>query len=148
MACGNNDVSRGQLTSQPILRPPITLRARLPHSSGERLKADVWMSRDVEFVDSLGTTRAIPAVDSPGEARWEPVPRPGAPKKAYTHMTGRVGWLGPAALLNRLPPEVAHELQTRRVIVLGTDPDQTWMNERGTRSNRYGIQKTVVRRAK
>lgn len=154
MACGNGKVSRGYLSTQPTDKSPLKeIAVKLPHdSSDDRLKADVWATAHGKFEDRPGVQRKFPGVNS-GEGRWdfkpdknvEYVPREVRP---YTHMTGRVGWLGPESLLSKLPADVRKDLEGRRFVVLGKDPEQTWLNERNTTvtSDRH-TQKTVVRRA-
>lgn len=151
MACGNNRVSRDYLSSQPVAQSPLReIHARVGDDRGsDRLKADVWSTRSGTFIDPPGATRRHKDVDSPGEQRWTFAPEPGASSKAYTHMTGRTGWLGPKAVLDRLPAAERQELEGRRFIVLGTKPGQTWINERATTFDSQGrTQRTVVRRAK
>jgi hypothetical protein len=158
MACGNNHVSRDCLHSAPVTESPLQqIRVRLPEDDGkDRLKADVWTTHSGSFQDREGVTREHRDVDSPGRdksdrptaERWDFRPDPGATKKSYTHMTGRAGWLGPKAVIDRLPKEAAEALRGRRSIVLGKSADQTWVNERATTfDSRDRSQTTVVRRA-
>lgn len=160
MACGNGEVDRDGLGSQPETRSPLReIAVKLPRdSSSDRLKADVWTTGYGEFKDKPGVQRKFPGVNS-GEGRWKFKPDDHVvfvDKKIepYTHMTGRAGWLGPESLLSKLPADVRKDLEERRVIVLGKSPEQTWVNERDTtvtsippgRSKGYD-QKTVVRPA-
>src|SRR5262249_12713996 len=149
MACGNNEVSRSYLSSPPKdISPLVEIHARLPNdSSRDRLKSDVWVTRSGRFEDRPGVARAHPGVDSPGEGKWDFKPNADAGNKAYTHMTGRTGWLGPASLLNQLPEVARKSLESRRVIVLGKSPNQRWVNERATTFDSMNrAQETVVRR--
>lgn len=166
MACGNNHVSRDGLHSAPVTESPLQqIRVRLPEEDADdRLKADVWTTRSGSFQDRDGVTREHRDVDSPGHdnvskpraERWDFRPDSGASNKAYTHMTGRAGWLGPEAVIDRLPAEAARALHGRRSIVLGTSAEQLWVNERNTtfdsvKSRKYPDgrpQTTVVREAK
>jgi hypothetical protein len=151
VACGNNKVSRDYLSSQPVAHSPLReIHARVPSDrSADRLKADVWTTQSGSFADAPKTERRHQAVDSPGERRWSFVPERGADPKAYTHMTGRAAWLGPESVLDRLPPTARRDLEGKRVIVLGKDASQTWVNERATTFDSRGrSQTTVVRRAK
>ncbi|MDQ6948617.1 MAG: hypothetical protein M3256_20755 [Actinomycetota bacterium] len=156
MACGNNHVSRDYLSTPPSTASPLTqIVARLPNdSSDDRLKGEVWTTSQGRFEDKSGAKRAHADVVSPGEKRWDFKPDSGAGPKGYTHMTGRTGWLGPASLLERLPAETRKSLESRRVIVLGTEPGQRWVNERATAftsGKPHGKplpQTTVVRRAR
>jgi hypothetical protein len=154
VACGNGNISRGYLSSPPTDESPlkeIAVKLR-SDSSDDRLKADVWATARGEFKDRPGIQRRFPGVNS-GEGRWdfqpdenvEYVPHRVEP---YTHMTGRVGWLGTESLLSKLPADVREDIEGRRFIVLGKDPDQKWVNQRNTTvtSDNYD-QKTVVRPA-
>lgn len=156
MACGNNHVSRDYLSTPPSTASPISqIGARLPNDkSDDRLKGEVWTTSRGRFQDKPDTTRAHADVVSSGEKRWDFKPDTGSGPKAYTHMTGRTGWLAPEALLDRLPAEARKSLEGRRVIVLGKEPGQRWVNERATTftsgkpSGKPLAQTTVVRRAK
>jgi hypothetical protein len=150
MACGNNHVTRDYLTSQPTTAPDLReIHVRLPADAGAaRIKADVWTTRHGTFQDQPGVSRARPGVTGSDErktAKWDHVDDAGKKTKAYTHLTGRAGWLGPSAVLDRLPADARQALQQRQVIILGKSPNQLWMNERGTMSNSQGPQTTVVR---
>jgi hypothetical protein len=151
MACGNNQISRDYLSTPPSSQSPLQeIRARLPSDAGnDRLKADVWSTRSGSFQDRPGVSRSHSGVDSRGEGRWDFKPDPGVGKRAYTHMTGKAGWLGPRSLLASLPEAVRKDLAGRQVIVLGKDPNQRWTNERATKFDSMGrVQKTVVRRSR
>lgn len=159
MACGNNHVTRDYLTSQPTAAPNLReIHVRLPidtpvpgSNEPDRLKADVWTTRRGAFQDQPGDQRAKPGVTRAQErdtARWDHKDEAGRKTKAYTHLTGRAGWLGPPAMLDRLPSETRHALQQRQVIILGKAPDQLWVNERVTTRDSQGrLQTTVVRLA-
>lgn len=162
MACGNGKISRGYLSSQPTGKSPLSEIAVRLHgdSSSDRLKADVWSTAHGEFEEQPGVQRKFPGVNS-GEINeetgklgiWkfkpdEDVAFVDHKVRPYTHMTGRVGWIGPESLLNKLPADVRKDIEGRRFIVLGKDPDQKWVNERNTTVTSDGYdQKTVVRRA-
>lgn len=154
MACGNGKVSREGLGSQPRNHSPLKdIHLKLPKDGGpERLRADIWTTAHGEFVDKPGVQRKFQGVNS-GEGRWDFKPDPDVvyvDKKIepYTHMTARAGWLGPQSLLEKLPPDARKKLEERRVIVLGRNPDQLWVNEHNTATNSRGPQKTVIRPAK
>jgi hypothetical protein len=159
MACGNNHVSRDYLSSAPVSQSPVQeIHVRLPGSTPtDALKTDVWTTRSGSFKDRDGVSREFDSVSSPGRDKgyergkpsWDFQPAPGANAKAYTHMTARAGWLGPDAVLDRLPKEAADALRGRRSIVLGKSAKQTWVNERATTfDSRHREQTTVVRPAK
>ena len=156
MACGNNHVSRDYLSSAPVSQSPLQeIHVRLPGSgSTDSLKTDVWTTRSGTFKDRDGVSREFGSVDSPGRDKgyetgkmsWDFQPERGAHAKAYTHMTGRAGWMGPDAVLDRLPKEAADALRSRRSIILGKSANQTWFNERATTFDSRGrVQTTVVR---
>lgn len=155
MACGNNHVTRDYLTSQPTAAPSLReIHMRLPADAGpDRVKADVWTTRRGAFQDRPGFLRARAGVTGSDEreannARWVHVDDAGKKTHAYTHLTGRAGWLGPSAVLDRLPADARQRLQERQVIVLGRSADQLWVNERGTMTDSEGrLQTTVVRLA-
>lgn len=151
MACGNNKISRSYLSSQPVTTSPLAaVRARLPNEQGQdRLKADFWFTTAGTFEDPSHTLRQHADVDTPGEPRWAFAPQPGQTTKAYTHATGRAGWLGPQAVVDRLPSDAQKALAGRRVIVLGKDATQVWVNERATTfDSQHRTQTTVVRQPK
>lgn len=150
MACGNNKIDRSYLSSQPSTSSPLAqIQARVDFHPRDRLKADVWTTESGRFVDKSGVQRRHPGVTSAGEGGWNHEPASGQPQKSYTHLTGRAGWLGPRAVTDRLPEAAQRALESRRVIVLGTSPNQTWVNERATTFTSAGKkQTTVVRPAK
>lgn len=155
MACGNNHISRSTLHSAPVAQPPKLreIHVRLPRNNqSDRLKADVWTTTVGTFQDRAGVTREFPGVTSPrqdrgyvpGQKSWDFCKPANVSDKAYTHMVGRAGWLGPESIIGRLPVEAAKALHGRRSVVLGTRANQTWVNERNTTFDSQNRRQTTV----
>ena len=150
LACGNNNVSRSYLASQPqpATAPLTGIRVTLPKD--RRVKADVYVSTMGTFVDRSDPSRGEPRIadvrtprENPKtgkhEQKWEhkldAAHRGSKLLKPYSHLTGPSGPLGPRSFMEKLPQKAQVELDGKRVIVI--PKDGYWIDERGK------VQKTV-----
>ncbi len=145
MACGNNNVSRAYLSSQP--QPAAAslraIRATLPHNRSS--KADVYITTVGDFVERKDPDRAqrrIADVTTPRrdpktgkyEQRWEhksdPDRRDTSAKRPYWHLTGKREALGPEKFMRGLPEATRIDLEKKSVIVIRRD-GRPWRDAKG-----------------
>jgi hypothetical protein len=145
LACGNNNISRGYLSSQPqpAAAPLRAIRATLPHNKSSR--AEVYVTTAGDFVDRKDPNRRehrIADVTTPRpdpktgkyEQRWDHKPdadhRNTGMKKPYSHLTGKKEALGPEKFMKSLPEATRIELDKKSVIVIRKD-GRPWRDAKG-----------------
>jgi hypothetical protein len=144
LACGNTNVSRSYLSSQPqpAAAPLTAIRVTLPENKSSR--GDVYVSTMGTFVDQSDPNRGEPRItdvrtlaENPKtgkhEQQWDhkldAEHRDSKLEKPYSHLSAKIAEHPGKRLIEKLPAKDRLKLEKQRTIIIAKQG--SWKDERG-----------------